>query len=366
MSLDAVFGDLNAQHVTAAAIFGLSLIAAVIYLGVIKLLQRRVRSRSSTTLASAIVRSQSTVGGIIIVYIGLFFALLIWPDLEQWRDLISRVGSIGLIVLGAWSVNRIAAQLLNWYTTSVAARTSSDLDDIILRFLGRFLTAIVVGITILILLEAAGVSISPLLGGLGITGVAVALGLQPTLANIFAGAYVLTEGAIEEGDYIELQGGPAGYVVNIGWRSTKVRTWLNNYVIIPNSVMANSIITNYSGPDPRMNILITCGVSYESDLDRVNRTALDVCRETIAANDASVKDEEPWFGFERFGDSNVEFWVFLQATDRIGSFIVTNDLIKRLHARFREEGIEINYPVRKLVYPAGQPPPNPAASQAVP
>ena len=114
-----------------------------------------------------------------------------------------------------------------------------------------------------------------------------------------------------------------------------------------------------------MNILVTCGVSYASDLARVNEIALETARKVVAENPDAVKSEAPWFGFDRFGDSNVEFWLFLQARDRIGSFVVTNELIKQLHARFGEEGIEINYPVRKLVYD-GPPAPDPAAGPATP
>ncbi len=356
MSLDAFIDSLTGQRLTAAAAFGVSVVAALIYLVVIKILQRRMRSDGPITLSSAVVGSQSVFGALLISYTGLFVALLIWPELQDWRDVVTRGGTIGFVVLGALSANRMGAALLDWYTTAIASRTSSEFDDLVLRFLRRFLAVIVVGVAALIVMDALGLSINPLLGGLGISGLAVALGLQPTLGNIFAGAYVLSEGMISEGDYIELQGGPAGYVVNVGWRSTRIRTWLNNYVIIPNAVISGSIVTNYSGPDPTINILATCGVSYDSDLERVNEVALEVARETVAANDAAVKDAEPWFGFDRFGDSNVEFWVFLQATDRVGSFIVTNDLIKRLHARFTAEGIEINYPVRKLVYESGLPP----------
>ena len=69
-----------------------------------------------------------------------------------------------------------------------------------------------------------------------------------------------------------------------------------------------------------------------------------------------MKTTDAFFGFDSFGDSNIEFWIFLQARDRWGSFVLTNELIKRLQARFLSEGIEINYPVRKLIYDTPAPP----------
>jgi small-conductance mechanosensitive channel len=177
------------------------------------------------------------------------------------------------------------------------------------------------------------------------------------LANFFAGTYVLSDGGFGMGDYIELQGGPAGYVIEVGWRSTKIRTWLNNLVVIPNSVMADSIVTNYSGPEHAINIMVTSGVSYDSDLQKVEEVSLEIGRKLIEDSADAVKTTDAFFGFDSFGDSNIGFWVFLQARDRWGSFVLTNELIKRLQSRFRAEDIEINYPVRKLVYDASAPPP---------
>ncbi|MDA0769930.1 MAG: mechanosensitive ion channel, partial [Chloroflexi bacterium] len=97
-------------------------------------------------------------------------------------------------------------------------------------------------------MTALSIPISPIWAGLGIGGIAVALAVQPTLSNFFAGTYVVTEGELNMGDYIQLEGGPAGYVTEVGWRSTKIRTMFNNLVIIPNSRMAESIVTNFHNP----------------------------------------------------------------------------------------------------------------------
>jgi small-conductance mechanosensitive channel len=121
-------------------------------------------------------------------------------------------------------------------------------------------------------------------------------------------------------------------------------------VIIPNSNLAASIITNYYGPTMDIGVIVSCGVSYSSDLTQVQTVAMEVAREVIGELDEAIKDFEPWFGFEQFGDSNIDFWVWIQAKDRLASFRLKSELIRRLHARFEQEGITINYPVRRLVY----------------
>ncbi len=136
----------------------------------------------------------------------------------------------------------------------------------------------------------------------------------------------------------------------MGWRSTRVRTTFGNLMVIPNSRLVESIVTNYYGPDMELAVIVNSGVSYSSDLAQVEDVALAVAREIIKELPEAVNTREPWFAFDEFGDSNINFWVWLYAKDRIGSFRVKSELIKRLHSRFAREGITINYPVRLLTY----------------
>ena len=203
---------------------------------------------------------------------------------------------------------------------------------------------------VLVLLDYLDIAITPIVAGLGIGGLAVALALQPTLTNFFASTQIVSDRVVRVGDYVELDSGVRGYVTDVGWRSTRIRTSFNNMVIIPNSRLADSIITNYHGPSMELAVIVNAGVSYSSDLAHVESVALKVAREVIQDLDEAVKTFEPWFGYEEFGESNINFWVWLQATDRIASFRVKSELIKRLHARFNQEGITINYPVRHLTF----------------
>ena len=279
-------------------------------------------------------------------------------EVGRWAG--SRLPRIGLIVVIAVIVsrvvNRVTPTLVEQFLvrgddaaahTGVVERRVRTLTGV----LTRSINFLVLAVSFFIVLDALGFSISPLLAGLGIGGIAVALALQPVLSNTLASTYIVSDGAINVGDYIELESGVRGYVTELGWRTTKVRTPFNNMVIIPNSRLSDAIITNYFAPTSDMWVMVTGGVSYESDLDHVERVALEVAREVIRECPGAVKDAEPWFGFDNFGDSNIDFWFFIQAVDRLGTFAVKSDMVKRLHQRFRQEGIEINYPVRRLVFP---------------
>ena len=336
--------------VIGGIVFATSFAVAAAVAFVVRFVAARLDTTTPYGIGGVALRSVRNSLVAIVVVLGAYVGIGFVEQLDQWRTEVQQGIIILAILIGAHALSAGSSAAVNWYMVNIAARTETTFDDRILPLLRRFLRVFIYGLALVFILDTLGYSIGLLLGGLGITGLAVALAIQPTLTNYFAGTYVMSDQAIKPGDYIELQGGPAGYVVDVGWRTTKIRTWLNTLVIIPNAVMADTIITNYQGPDPALNILVYGGVSYSSDLQYVEDVSLDVTRNVIADNAEAVKSMEPWFGFDSFGDSNVNFWIFLQATDRVGSFVVTNDLIKRLHARFATEGIEINYPVRKVVF----------------
>jgi small-conductance mechanosensitive channel len=166
----------------------------------------------------------------------------------------------------------------------------------------------------------------------------------------------MTEGVVSPGDYIEMEGGVAGYVLEVGWRSTRLRTWSNTLVVVPNGRFAETIITNYYQPTPPVNVYLTCGVSYSSNLALVEAVSIDVMNQVLDTTPYGVKEYGAYFGFENFGESNVDFWLFVQAKDRLASFELRSALINEVHRRFDEEGIVINYPVRSLQFPSDSPP----------
>jgi len=255
------------------------------------------------------------------------------------------IGSIIFaIVIVTYGLALSGRLLLGWYMYRKKIRQS------LIRMAQRITILVVYIVGLLILLDYLGISISPMIAGLGIGGLAVALALQPTLSNFFAGTQIVSDKMVRLGDYIELDSGERGYVIDVGWRSTRIRTTFNNLMVIPNSRLVDSIVTNYCGPDMELAVIVNSGVSYSSDLTQVEDVTLAVAREIVEELPEAVKTREPWFAFDEFGDSNINFWVWLYAKDRIGSFRVKSELIKRLHARFALEGITINYPVRLLTY----------------
>ena len=279
-----------------------------------------------------------------------------WQDaigLDAWLDVIFRVWAVLTLLLIAAGGARGLSVVLNWYAEHHADDEGAIIAPSLVNPLRRFAVLAIYVVGMLLALELLGISVTPLVAGLGIGGIAVALAVQPTLSNFFAGTYLAGSKILEPGDFVELENGFQGYVVDVGWRSTRLRTPYNNLVVIPNSRLADSMLTNYSNPEEAIGVLLMCGVSYSSALADVERMAKEAAQKVIDETDGADKDMSPWFGFETFGDSNIDFWVWVQAKTRVDSFIVKSELIKALHERFGAEGISINYPMRHLVFPEG-------------
>ena len=342
----------------APAIAGTFLLVAVVLAGIFHFLLFplviRMTGRTSSDIDNRIVRATRFPLTLGIVVLGIYLSLTIPLDLNgKSQGFVDTVTGVLALLLGIVAFASLVSQAFEWYIDSVGSYTRSRMGLRVLPLLRRITTAMIYGIGALLILDLLSVNINPLVASLGLGGLAVALAIQPTLANLFAGTYVMTEGAINPGDYIELEGSVSGYVIEVGWRSTRIRTWGNNLVVIPNAKFAETIITNFNEPQSAVNVFLPCGVSYDSDLARVEEVSREVMAQELEENPHAVKEYGAWFAFDTFADSNVNFWLFVQAKDRLGSFVLQSSLIKRLHHRFGQEAIVINYPIRTLQFPEG-------------
>jgi small-conductance mechanosensitive channel len=202
----------------------------------------------------------------------------------------------------------------------------------------------------LVLLDSLGVAITPLLTALGVGGLAVALALQDTLSNLFAGVHILASRKVQPGDFIQLDNGMQGYVVDTNWRSTIIRQLPNNILVVPNSTVASAIVTNYHLPEHEISVSVACGVSYESDLEHVERVTIEVGQEVMREVKGAVPEHEPTVRYNTFGDSGISFNVGLRATDISAQALIIHEFIKRLHSRYRKEGISNSSPSETIVY----------------
>jgi small-conductance mechanosensitive channel len=189
------------------------------------------------------------------------------------------------------------------------------------------------------ILATLGVSIAPLVTALGVGGLAVGLALQPTLENVFSGIQLITSRQIQPGDFIRLDTGDEGTVLDVSWRNTTVRKVSNDVVIVPNSVLARAAVTNFSTADKEFVLLVPVSFASAGDPDAVQRIALDVARSVVADVPGAVKDQEPGAGFAELTPPAAVLNVTVRCNTYQDRIAVRHELIRRLAKRFADEGI---------------------------
>ena len=268
--------------------------------------------------------------------------------MSQSLTLVNKVFVVAAIALVLVSLLNAQRVVFTWYERKLSQRAGTHLLATVVPLLRRSAGIVVMVMGALVILAQLGIEIAPLLAGLGIGGLAVALALQGTLGNFFAGVSLLSDGTVKSGDLVELEDGDRGYVHEIGWRATQIRTLENNMIVIPNSKLAETKALNYSYITQQMAVFFRFGVSYFSDLEQVERVTLEVATDVRDRTEGSVKDFEPILRFTGFGDSNVDVVVIMRADDWAARWLVGHNFTKEIMQRYHEEGIEISFPTRNL------------------
>ena len=171
--------------------------------------------------------------------------------------------------------------------------------------------------------------------------------VNKTLANICAGIYLLMSKQLSIDDYVRLSTGEEGRVADITWRFTTIIATSGNAVVVPNQKISSAIITNYCMPEPDMTIKVLCGVAYDSDLDFVEQVTLEVAWDITQKIDNTIT-KKPGVYFHTFNESSIDFNVVLHCSKFADQFKLKHEFIKALTKRYRQEGIEIPFPIRTV------------------
>jgi small-conductance mechanosensitive channel len=308
-------------------------------------LARRTGSRWIDPVVGAVARRIPFWSVLVGIYIAAGFWVLA-PNIAKTLDR-------GLYVIAAASFTFLAAEVLVKLVRTHGPTIDPALP--VTTLTENLVRIVVVVLGLLVILAGLGLSITPLLTALGVGGLALALALQDTLANLFAGVYLTVAKHIRIGNYIKLSSGEEGYLVDIDWRASRLRQLSNNTVLVPTAKLSQSIVTNYDSPERELVVAIEASADYASDLDRVERIATDVARDVMRTVQGGVPSFDPLVRFHTFGDPGIGFSVVLRAKEFVDQQLIKHEFVKRLHKRFADERITI--PLKSLVQRQDAPPP---------
>ena len=255
----------------------------------------------------------------------------------------NRLFALGMIVIALYVAYR-AAMLVSyaWLRSSTARAELADPAAFFIRVLFA-------GLGIMLLLDNLGVSLTAVWTSLGIGSIAVALALQDTLSNFFAGVYLRLDRPVKMGDYVKIEGKEEGYVDHLGWRSTWIKTRDNTVVVVPNAKLSSSVLTNYSMPGPQLECTVRFSVGYDADLDHVEAIVVEEAKALAGIMPGLLADPAPYVELiPGFGAYALNLQLNFTVANYEGQFPAQHELRKRILARFRKEGIAVPYPQRDV------------------
>ena len=327
--------------IQSLGIFILSLVLTVIIRWSLRFIVLAVVQKTKTEVDDIVIRAVRKLVTYSVPVIGLMVALMplaLTTSIPQ-RTLFSL---LGVVVIRA--AIGLVEDLSQWMGKTWVKRTDSTLDDGLLPLLRKVVKTSIVILGVLVILRQWEVQIGPILGALGIGGLAIGLALNSSLANIFGGIQLLLDGSLNAGDKVMLESGEVGEVLDVGLRSTKLRTYDNEVIFLPNSQLANSRIKNFTRPDVSIRVTVNFGVAYGSDVARVKQVVLAAIREL----DDILQEPAPQVLFLNMSDFSLDMcaqvWVDYYGKQGARKLEMTELIYETLN----ESGIEIPFPTRTL------------------
>ncbi len=311
---------------------------AILYRPFIKPFLRKIASKTKTNLDDLIIDAVANPSWTLV---WLIVIEIILRDFYPNATLIGVLKSLEIIV-GSWLAYRFIHVFIEFFKSTKKRYLDEGLANTALSILDNISKILIGFIATMILLSYWNIDITPILASAGIAGIAIGFALKDILENVFAGILIFLDPPFRVGDIIQLDG-LLGEIIEIGLRNTKIKTFDNNIISVPNSEILKAKLMNFNMPNDIVRVSLKIGVSYDTDPDLVKETVLEILKN----NDKVLKDPEPQVLFMEFGDFalifEVRFWVKLE--NKLSTIDEVNTTIWKV---FKEKGIEIPFPIQTI------------------
>ena len=331
------------EYAVAFFIVVLALLIARICVYIFEKYLEHFASKTESKLDDMIIEAIKRPVYLLTILIGVYFALNS-IEFQYMNDAVIFFKIFG-ISLTTWVVYSLTDAIIKEYGYALAERTESDIDDVIIPVIDQIAGILIIVLGILSILNLLGIKITPILAGMGVAGIAVALAAQETLSNMFSGFTLMMDRPFKIGDRIVLDSGELCEVRDIGLRSTRLYDVIDHAMItMPNSDVSNMKITNISMPDVKLKIRVPIGVAYGTDIELVKKILLEIAEEAPEV----LNDPQPDVFFVDFGDSSLNFLLISWIGNVRRKMEVIDYINCKIKNRFEEEGIDIPFPIRTI------------------
>ena len=305
-------------------------------------LAEKTETKADDIASKALVSPLGLILPVVGIYLAVRTLLSVHPEWLATSDKVFMVISILVITWTAFKMVDAATLLLK----ELASKTDSKLDDHVVPLVRKALKTFMAILAFILVAQNLGYSVSGLLAGLGIGGLALAMASKDTLANLFGSIMILIDRPFTVGDWITFPGGD-GVVEEVGMRSTRIRTFAKTVVSIPNQALANATVENHSVM-PKRRIKFTLGVTYESTVDQVSGLVTRI--EEYLKSNSDIDQEFMLVKFTTFNDSSLDIFIycFTVTTDWTKHLSVKQDVNLRIMSLVEEMGMGIAYPTQTV------------------
>jgi small-conductance mechanosensitive channel len=308
----------------------------------------RLSRRTRTSFDDALLDAIRTPLFWLIMFVALQIALNQLSFLStDWRENREHLVFVLYLLVGYVLLFKLISNLMRWYAREMAKRTESTIDEQVIPFARRVALILLTVIAGIVLLSHFGVDVSALVTTLGIGSLAIALAAQATLADMISGFAIVADRPFRMGDRIEiLELNTWGDVIDVGLRSTRIRTRDNRMVVVPNSVIGKSLVVNHSIPSTVYRVETHIGVDYGIDLDYARQVMI----EAVRVQDWVMKEERIEALFIEYGDSALIFRVRCWIRDYVETRRIMDKLNSCLYEALNEAGIEMPPPAQTIYH----------------
>lgn len=347
--INEIFNFPGGKEIIAIVLF--LIFGAIFYsaLKIIFFLLKKIATKTKTTLDDILLEKMQSPAYLLAFILSIFFAInIVYPDFSiNGITLISMLG-VTLIVISAFIVDRLIAVGIHWYKEEMSTKTDFKINNERISIIQKVFRIAVYLLALMMVLGNLGLEITPLIAGLGIASLSVALALQDSLGNFFAGMNITIDRSIRTGDFIIVDQDIEGTVQEMGWRSTKIITPQNRCTIIPNTKLAQNIITNCSYPYKQIKQTGSISVSCNEDVTRVSNTIKNAINKTIKESSCLSKNFEPSVTFSSLGKISLNFKFTYTVENYKLCGTAADEINRAIFYEFKKDGIEL--PMSKMVF----------------
>lgn len=315
----------------------------LVFIGIIVFIAKKIliklAFKTETDLDDLIVKEMNKPLLILLFLTGLRFTLEGLSSIAN-LEIVMKIVTSTIVLAAFYLIYVIFGLSFSRAWRRLAKKTKKESNDALIQLTDITLKIVLVIGALIYVLSFWGVEIGPLLAGVGVGGIAIAFALQNSLGNIFGGVSIILDKSIRVGDVLTLENGTSGRVTHVGLRSTKITSWDNEFLIVPNSKLSESIIHNVAMPEPKSRVVIPFSVGYGSDIKKVKKVVMDEIKKVTGY----VNNPEPMVRFLEMADSSLNFKAYFFVSSYELKFNAIDEGNTRIYNALNKSGIEIPFP----------------------